>query len=113
MRNSIPPTPTAWGVADYRGDGRPDYFYQASLLYSDTLTPPRVSVAGGVTTLNGIGFKLGELVSIVSSGGDDGQQHHNSFRDGDPDSGGHTPRFAGWKLPQSRSSIHPLAVFPK
>ena len=40
----------------YRGDGRPDYFYQASLLYSDTVTPSRVSLAGGVTTLHGIGF---------------------------------------------------------
>jgi hypothetical protein len=31
------------GVADFRGDGRPDYFYQASLLYSDTVVPPRLS----------------------------------------------------------------------
>lgn len=44
------------GVADYRGDGRPDYFYQASLLYSDNLTPARLSLAGGVTILNGTGF---------------------------------------------------------
>src|SRR5208282_4318707 len=32
------------GVADFRGDGRPDYFYQASLLYSDTATPARLSL---------------------------------------------------------------------
>lgn len=44
------------GIADYRGDGRPDYFYQASVLYSDTVTPARLSVAGGVTTLAGLGF---------------------------------------------------------
>jgi hypothetical protein len=44
------------GIVDYRGDGRPDYFYRASLLYSDTVTPARVSVAGGVATLSGIGF---------------------------------------------------------
>jgi hypothetical protein len=44
------------GVADFRGDGRPDYFYQARLLYSDKVTPARLSVAGGVTTLSGIGF---------------------------------------------------------
>jgi hypothetical protein len=47
------------GVADFRGDGRPDYFYQANLLYSDSLTPARLSLAGGVTTLNGIGFSPG------------------------------------------------------
>jgi hypothetical protein len=51
------------GIADYRGDGRPDYSYQASLLYSDTVTPARLSVAGGVTTLEGIGFKPGLQVS--------------------------------------------------
>ncbi|MGA9352802.1 MAG: Ig-like domain-containing protein [Terriglobales bacterium] len=44
------------GIVDYRGDGRPDYAYQASLLYSDSMTPARLSVAGGVTTLTGIGF---------------------------------------------------------
>ncbi len=51
-------------VADFRGDGRPDYFYQASLLYSDTVTPARLSVAGGVTTLNGLGFNPGLQVSF-------------------------------------------------
>jgi len=47
------------GIVDYRGDGRPDYAYQASLLYSDSLTPTRASVAGGVATLQGLGFKPG------------------------------------------------------
>lgn len=56
-------------VADYRGDGRPDYFYQASLLYSDTVTPARLSVAGGVTALQGIGFKAGLQVSAVGNRG--------------------------------------------
>ncbi|MGA2002541.1 MAG: Ig-like domain-containing protein [Terriglobales bacterium] len=51
------------GVADYRGDGRPDYSYQASVLYSDTVTPARLSLAGGVTTLVGIGFKPALQVS--------------------------------------------------
>ena len=54
------------GIADYRGDGRPDYFYQASVLYSDTVTPARLSVAGGVTTLEGIGFQSGMQVSAGS-----------------------------------------------
>jgi hypothetical protein len=54
------------GVADFRGDGRPDYFYQASLLYSDTVTPARLSVAGGATTLSGMGFIPGLEVSVGS-----------------------------------------------
>ena len=57
------------GVADFRGDGRPDYFYQASLLYSDTVTPARLSLAGGVTTLNGIGFNPGLQVSVAGNNG--------------------------------------------
>ncbi|MFZ3264354.1 MAG: Ig-like domain-containing protein [Terriglobales bacterium] len=51
------------GIADYRGDGRPDYSYQASVLYSDTVTPARLSLAGGVTTLQGIGFNEGLQVT--------------------------------------------------
>ncbi|MGB7929066.1 MAG: IPT/TIG domain-containing protein [Terriglobales bacterium] len=57
------------GVADFRGDGRPDYFYQANLLYSDSLTPARLSLAGGVTTLNGIGFSSGLQVNVGSNNG--------------------------------------------
>ena len=52
------------GVADFRGDGRPDYFYHASLLYSDTVTPARLSLAGGVTTLHGTGFRPGLQVTM-------------------------------------------------
>ncbi|MFI5102463.1 MAG: IPT/TIG domain-containing protein [Terriglobales bacterium] len=57
------------GIADYRGDGRPDYFYQASLLYSDTVTPARLSLSGGVTTLNGIGFSPGLQVNVGGNNG--------------------------------------------
>ena len=57
------------GVADSRGDGRPDYYYQASLLYSDTVTPARLSLAGGVTTLEGIGFIPGLQVSVGNNNG--------------------------------------------
>jgi hypothetical protein len=57
------------GIADYRGDGRPDYSYQASVLYSDTITPARLSLAGGVTTLQGIGFRPGLQVDNGVSGG--------------------------------------------
>ena len=55
------------GVADFRGDGRPDYFYQASLLYSDTVMPPRLSLAGGVTTLHGAGFNPGLQVTVAGN----------------------------------------------
>jgi hypothetical protein len=54
-------------IADFRGDGRPDYFYQASLLYSDTVTPARLSLAGGVTTLSGIGFNPRLQVSVADN----------------------------------------------
>ncbi len=63
-----------FAVADYRGDGRPDYFYSASLLYSDTITPSRLSLSGGVATLQGIGFKQalqvnfgGNIGSVLSA----------------------------------------------
>jgi hypothetical protein len=57
------------GVADFRGDGRPDYFYRASLLYSDTVTPARLSLAGGVTTLNDTGFIPKLQVSVAGNQG--------------------------------------------
>jgi hypothetical protein len=52
------------GIADFRGDGRPDYFYQATLLYSDTVMPARISLAGSLVTLNGIGFSPRLQVSV-------------------------------------------------
>ncbi len=52
------------GVADYRGDGRPDYFYFASILYSDSVTPPRISLQGGPATLHGLGFHPGLQVRV-------------------------------------------------
>ncbi len=57
------------GIADYRGDGRPDYSYQASVLYADAVTPARLSLAGGVTTLQGVGFQAG---LEVTAGGNNG-----------------------------------------
>ena len=87
------------GVADFRGDGRPDYFYQASLLYSDTVTPARLSLAGGVTTLNGIGFNPGLQVSGCR------QQRQHAFRVGEPDPGGCAFGHAGRNALRSRSRI--------
>ena len=56
-------------VADFRGDGRPDYFYQAKLLYSDSVTPARLSLLGGVTTLHGIGFSPALQVNVGGNQG--------------------------------------------
>lgn len=44
------------GIADFRGDGRPDYHYHAQVLYGDSVSPTRVSVSGGAVTVRGIGF---------------------------------------------------------
>jgi hypothetical protein len=45
------------GIADLRGDGRPDYHYHAHVLYGDSVSPARLSVNGGATTLRGTGFE--------------------------------------------------------
>lgn len=53
------------GIADLRGDGRPDYRYRAHVLYGDTVTPARVSVqAGTPIALAGLGFKPGDTVLV-------------------------------------------------
>jgi hypothetical protein len=57
------------GIADFRGDGRPDYHYFASLLYSDTVTPARIGLQGGPLTLSGIGFRPGLQVTVASNDG--------------------------------------------
>ena len=47
------------GIADMRGDGRPDYRYHAHVLYADSVWPARVGVNGGAITLLGTGFSQG------------------------------------------------------
>jgi len=55
------------GIADIRGDGRPDYRYHARLLYGDHVTPSRASVAGGTAlALAGFGFQANTVVTIGS-----------------------------------------------
>jgi hypothetical protein len=57
------------GVADFRGDGRPDFFYKANVLYSDTVTPSRLSLAGGLAALHGIGFNQRQQVVVGGNNG--------------------------------------------
>lgn len=46
------------GIADYRGDGRPDFMYRAQLFYGDRISPVRASVAGNEPiTLTGFGLQ--------------------------------------------------------
>jgi hypothetical protein len=53
------------GIADFRGDGRPDYRYHARVLYGDTTAPNRASVKGGSTlAIDGLGFRTGLAVAI-------------------------------------------------
>jgi hypothetical protein len=54
------------GIADIRGDGRPDYRYHAHVLYADSVWPARVGVNGGAVTLQGTGLSQG--LSVVAGG---------------------------------------------
>jgi IPT/TIG domain len=51
-------------IADDRGDGRPDYAFQARLLYADSITPALVSAGGGLVTIHGMGFRAGNTVTV-------------------------------------------------
>jgi hypothetical protein len=55
------------GLADLRGDGRPDYSYHAHILYGDSISPTRVPVSGGAITLQGTGFAPGLTLTIGSA----------------------------------------------
>jgi len=52
------------GIADLRGDGRPDYRYDAQVLYADSLAPARVGVNGGPVTVLGTGFSPGSTAAV-------------------------------------------------
>ena len=52
------------GVADLRGDGRPDYAYNGWLLYADTVLPTHPPASGGPITINGSGFRLADTVLV-------------------------------------------------
>ena len=57
------------GIADLRGDGRPDYHYHAQVLYGDTVSPSRIGVSGGPVMVLGTGFspRLTALVGNVAA----------------------------------------------
>jgi hypothetical protein len=53
------------GIADERGDGRPDYGYHARLYYADTITPTRVAAGGGmIVGIRGYGFNGSTSVAV-------------------------------------------------
>ncbi len=52
------------GIADLRGDGRPDYAYGGWLLYADTVSPAHLSASGGPITIDGAGFRLADTVLV-------------------------------------------------
>ncbi len=53
------------GVADLRGDGRPDYAYNGWVLYADTVTPANLPASGGPIAIQGMGFRLNDSVTIA------------------------------------------------
>ncbi len=52
------------GIADLRGDGRPDYAYNGWVLYADTVQPARLPTSGGPIVIHGMGFRLANTVLI-------------------------------------------------
>jgi hypothetical protein len=52
------------GVADTRGDGRPDFSYNGWVLYADTVEPARLPLSGGPMVIHGMGFRLTDTVLV-------------------------------------------------
>lgn len=52
------------GVADMRGDGRPDYLYRGRVLYADSVNPAILPASGGPVAITGIGFRPNSIVTI-------------------------------------------------
>jgi hypothetical protein len=61
-------TPQAGGlrlvITDERGDGRPDFGFQARVLYADTVSPSTVTAGGGLVLIGGMGFRPGNQVTV-------------------------------------------------
>ena len=52
------------GIADSRGDGRPDYAYNGWVHYADTVQPQRLPTSGGPIVIRGMGFRPSDTVTI-------------------------------------------------
>ncbi|HEY3625656.1 MAG TPA: IPT/TIG domain-containing protein [Terracidiphilus sp.] len=52
------------GIGDMRGDGRPDYTYNAWVLYVDRVDPQRLPAAGGPIAIHGMGFHIADTVLV-------------------------------------------------
>jgi hypothetical protein len=52
------------GLGDARGDGRPDYGYNARVLYADSIAPASLPANGGQVTITGMGFRQGNAVTM-------------------------------------------------
>lgn len=52
------------GIADERGDGRPDYAYNGWVLYADSVQPQRLAASGGPIVIHGMGFRLADTVLV-------------------------------------------------
>jgi hypothetical protein len=53
------------GIADLRGDGRPDYTYNGWVLYADFVQPQRLPLSGGPIVIRGTGFRPSDTVRIA------------------------------------------------
>lgn len=52
------------GIADMRGDGRPEYAYNGWVLSIDSIAPPRLPLTGGPLVIRGMGFHPLDTVLI-------------------------------------------------
>ena len=52
------------GIADLRGDGRPDYTYTGWVLYAESVFPSRIPHSGGPIVIRGMGFRASDTVYI-------------------------------------------------
>jgi hypothetical protein len=52
------------GIADLRGDGRPDYSYNGWVLYAATVQPARLPASGGPIVIHGMGFRANDTVLV-------------------------------------------------
>jgi len=52
------------GIADQRGDGRPDYPYNGWVLYADTVSPQHLPAIGGAIVIQGRGFRPADTVLV-------------------------------------------------